>query len=100
MAEDNYRVELTASFLERLDAIEVFLSEADAAFVFDKLIAEQASLVALRQSIAASLPGMRADRTAAIAERATMFASVQADRPGVLSALAALRAQRDAILGA
>lgn len=66
----------------------------------DKLIAEQASLVALRQSIAASLPGMRADRTAAIAERATMFASVQADRPGVLSALAALRAQRDAILGA
>ena len=40
MAEDNYRVELTASFLECLDAIEVFLSEADAAFAFDKLIAE------------------------------------------------------------
>lgn len=40
MAEANYRVELTASFLERLDAIEVFLSEADAAFAFDKLIAE------------------------------------------------------------
>ena len=40
MAEDNYRVELTARFLERLDAIEVFLSEADAAFVFDKLIAK------------------------------------------------------------
>ncbi len=40
MAEDAYRVELTASFLERLDAIEAFLSEADAAFAFDDLLAE------------------------------------------------------------
>lgn len=40
MAEDIFRVELTASFLERLDAIEAFLSEADAGFAFDKLIAE------------------------------------------------------------
>ena len=40
MAEDSYRVELTASFLERLDAIEVFLTEADASFAFDKLLAE------------------------------------------------------------
>jgi plasmid stabilization system protein ParE len=40
VAEDIYRVELTASFLERLDAIEVFLSEADAAFAFDDLLAE------------------------------------------------------------
>lgn len=32
MAEDRYRVERTASFLERLDAIEAFLTEADAAF--------------------------------------------------------------------
>lgn len=41
MAEDGiYRVELTASFLERLDAIEVFLTEADAAFAFDELLAE------------------------------------------------------------
>lgn len=35
-----YRVELTASFLERLDAIEAFLAEADAAFAFDRLLAE------------------------------------------------------------
>lgn len=35
-----YRVELTASFLERLDAIEVFLLEADAGFAFDALLAE------------------------------------------------------------
>lgn len=40
MAEDLYRVELTASFLERLDAIEAFLAEADAAFAFDDLLAE------------------------------------------------------------
>ena len=40
MAEDAYRVELTASFLERLDAIEAFLTEADAAFAFDDLLAE------------------------------------------------------------
>ena len=40
MAEDVYRIELTASFLERLDAIESFLSEADAAFAFDNLVAE------------------------------------------------------------
>lgn len=40
MAEGLYRVELTASFLERLDAIEAFLAEADAAFAFDDLLAE------------------------------------------------------------
>jgi plasmid stabilization system protein ParE len=40
VAEDRYRVELTASFLERLDAIEAFLTEADAAFAFDALLAE------------------------------------------------------------
>jgi plasmid stabilization system protein ParE len=40
VAEELYRVELTASFLERLDAIEAFLTEADAAFAFDDLLAE------------------------------------------------------------
>jgi plasmid stabilization system protein ParE len=40
VAEDVYRVELTASFLERLDAIEAFLTEADAAFAFDDLLVE------------------------------------------------------------
>lgn len=40
MAEDLYRVELTASFLQRLDAIEAFLIDADAAFAFDDLLAE------------------------------------------------------------
>ena len=40
MADQLYRVELTASFLERVDAIEAFLVEADAGFAFDDLLAE------------------------------------------------------------
>ena len=40
MAERLFRVELVASFLERLDALEAFLVEADAGFAFDRLLAE------------------------------------------------------------
>jgi hypothetical protein len=40
VADPLYRVELTASFLERLDAIEAFLVEAQASFAFDDLLAE------------------------------------------------------------
>ena len=40
MAEPLFRVELTASFLERLEATESFLAEADTAFAFDRLLAE------------------------------------------------------------
>ena len=40
MADPLYRVELTASFLARLDSIEAFLVEADAGFAFDDLLAE------------------------------------------------------------
>ncbi len=40
MAEQLYWVELTASFLERLESIEAFLVEADAGFAFDDLLAE------------------------------------------------------------
>ena len=47
MGEDIYRVELTASFLERLDAIEAFLTEANAAFAFDDLLAELRATVIL-----------------------------------------------------
>ena len=45
MADPLYRVELTASFLERLDAIEAFLVEAQASFAFDDLLAELRSTV-------------------------------------------------------
>jgi hypothetical protein len=40
VAVDLHRVELTASFLERLATIEAFLTEAGAAFAFDDLLAE------------------------------------------------------------
>lgn len=39
VAEALYRVELTASFLERLESIEAFLQEASAGFAFDDLLA-------------------------------------------------------------
>jgi plasmid stabilization system protein ParE len=40
VADQLYRVELAASFLERLESIEAFLVEADAGFAFDDLLAE------------------------------------------------------------
>lgn len=40
-----YRVELTASFLERLDTIEAFLHQADASFAFDDLLLELRAVV-------------------------------------------------------
>lgn len=40
MAELLYRVDLTTSFLERLAAIEGYLTDVDAAFAFDKLLSQ------------------------------------------------------------
>lgn len=40
MADALCRVELSAGFLERLDAIEAFLVAADAGFAFDDLLAD------------------------------------------------------------
>lgn len=51
VADPLYRVELTASVLERLDAIETFLVEADAGFAFDDL---QASTSPSRPEAAAA----------------------------------------------
>ncbi len=39
MAERLHRVELTDSFLARLESIKAFLTEADAAFAYDDLLA-------------------------------------------------------------
>ena len=38
MAEPRIQVELTASFIERLESIETFLAEADAPQVYDQLL--------------------------------------------------------------
>jgi ParE toxin of type II toxin-antitoxin system, parDE len=40
VAEPLFHVELTTSFLQRLEAIETFLTEAGAALAYDKLLAE------------------------------------------------------------
>ncbi len=40
MAESRIQVELTASFIERLESIEAFLAEADAPQAYDKLLDE------------------------------------------------------------
>jgi hypothetical protein len=40
VADKRYRVELTVSFLERLDAIEAFFLQAHAGLAFDTLLAE------------------------------------------------------------
>lgn len=50
MAEKRVGVELTASFLERLDSIETFLAEADAHAAYDELLA------ALREHV---IPNLR-----------------------------------------
>lgn len=38
MAEPRIQVELTASFIERLESVEAFLAEADAPQAYDKLL--------------------------------------------------------------
>lgn len=45
MPDQLHQVELTASFLERLYAIEAFLIQANAAFAFDALLAEIRAIV-------------------------------------------------------
>lgn len=45
MTDSLHRIELTASFLERLDAVEEFLTSADAHFAYDDLLAELRSTV-------------------------------------------------------
>lgn len=45
MAESQVRVEVTASFLARLEAIEAFLTEADASPAYDLLLVELRAIV-------------------------------------------------------
>lgn len=45
MAERLFRVELAASFLERLETLEALLVEADAGVAFDRLLAELRTMV-------------------------------------------------------
>jgi plasmid stabilization system protein ParE len=84
VAERIYRVELTASFIERLQAIEVFLTEADTAAAFDKL------LVGLRGKVIPNLArfpriGRRyLDRPPQSAEALAQLAALPAGAAGAL----------------
>jgi hypothetical protein len=55
VAEPRIHVELTASFIERLESIETFLAEADALQAYDKL------LDGLRRTV---IPNLRPTRRA------------------------------------
>jgi hypothetical protein len=67
VADPLYRVELAASFLERLESIEAFLVEADAGFAFDDLLAEIRATVNCAKTLTPSwlrLKELKCDRGA------------------------------------
>lgn len=84
MAEELYRVELTASFLERLDAIEAFLTEADARFAYDDLLAELRATVVPNLARFPRVGRRYLDNTPQSAEALTLLAALPA---GAASAL-------------
>jgi hypothetical protein len=93
VAEPLVRVELTASFLERLAAIETFLAETDAGFACDKLLelrttviptcaASRASADAI--SIAAAVGAKRWPSWPRVATCPRSFEPRRAGRPAAL----------------
>jgi plasmid stabilization system protein ParE len=84
MADPLFRVDLTASLLERQEAIEAFLAEADAAFAFDRLLAElrSAAIPNLRSypRVGRSYLDQQPQSTEALAKLAAL-------RPGAADAL-------------
>lgn len=84
MADDVYRVELTESFLARLDAIEAFLAEAHAAFAFDELLAELRATVTPNLARFPRIGRRYLDNPPQSAEALTQLAALP---PGVAGAL-------------
>ncbi|QKO21808.1 type II toxin-antitoxin system RelE/ParE family toxin [Rhodoferax sp. BAB1] len=84
MAESLYRVELTASFLERLDSIEAFLTEADAAFAFDALLDELRTTVFPNLRRFPRIGRRYLDHPPQSAEALTQLASLPAGAPVAL----------------
>ena len=76
MAEVGYTVEITASFLERLDAIEAFLAEADAAPAFDHLLDELRATVIPNLNRFPRIGRRYLDRTPASAEALAQLAAL------------------------
>jgi hypothetical protein len=84
VAEELYRVELTVSFLERLDAIEALLTEADARFAYDDLLAELRAMVVPNLARFPRVGRRYLDNTPQSAEALTQLAALPA---GAASAL-------------
>ena len=84
MAEDVYRVELTASFLERLNAIEVFLAESNAAFAFDDLLAELRATVVPNLARFPRIGRRYLDNPPQSAEALALLATLPAGAPDAL----------------
>ncbi len=78
MAEGGYAVEVTASFLERLDAIEAFLADADAAPAFDHLLDELRAAVIPNLNRFPKIGRRYLDRTPASAEALAQLAALPA----------------------
>jgi len=79
-----YRVELTASFLERLESIEAFLVEADAGFAFDDLLAEIRATVIPNLSRFPRIGRRYLDNPPQSAEALTLLAAMPAGAPDAL----------------
>ena len=84
MAEQLYRVELAASFLERLESIEAFLVEADAGFAFDDLLAEIRATVIPNLSRFPRIGRRYLDNPPQSAEALTLLAAMPAGAPDAL----------------
>ncbi len=84
MADTRYRVELTASFLERLESIEAFLIEADAGFAFDALLAELRATVIPNLQRFPRIGRRYLDNPPQSAEALTQLAALPAGAPDAL----------------
>ena len=84
MADQLYRVELTASFLERLESIEAFLVEAGAGFAFDDLLAEIRATVIPNLSRFPRIGRRYLDNPPQSAEALTLLAAMPAGAPDAL----------------
>jgi plasmid stabilization system protein ParE len=84
VAEQLYRVELAASFLERLESIEAFLVEADAGFAFDDLLAEIRATVIPNLSRFPRIGRRYLDNPPQSAEALTLLAAMPAGAPDAL----------------
>ena len=84
MAERLFRVELAASFLERLDTIEAFLVDADAGFAFDRLLAELRATVVPNLARFPRIGRRYLDNAPRSAEALALLASLPTGSPDAL----------------